>query len=44
VSRAARSQNGSHIPPGTIVRVIHAGPGSLTVTPAEYLGQQTSRR
>jgi hypothetical protein len=36
VSRAARAQNGAHIPPGTIVRVVHAGPGSLTVTPTEY--------
>jgi hypothetical protein len=36
VSRAARAQNGGHIPPGTIVRVVHAGPGSLTVTPTEY--------
>lgn len=44
VSRAARSQNGAHIPPGTIVRVIHAGPGSLTVTPTEYLGQSAAAR
>jgi hypothetical protein len=36
VSRAARSQNGGHIPPGTVVKVVHVGPGSITVTPAEY--------
>lgn len=44
VSRAARSQNGAHLPPGTVVRVVHVGPGSLTVTPAEYLGQPVSTR
>jgi len=36
VSRPARAQNGAHIPPGTAVRVVHVGPGSITVTPAEY--------
>jgi membrane-bound ClpP family serine protease len=40
VSRAARSQNGAHIPPGTVVRVVHVGPSSVTVTPAEYFSSQ----
>jgi hypothetical protein len=39
VSRAARAQSGGHIPPGTVVRVVHVGPGSITVAPAEYFSR-----
>ncbi|MGD9933811.1 MAG: hypothetical protein AB7T37_08815 [Dehalococcoidia bacterium] len=36
VSRAARSQSGGHIAPGTAVRVVNVGPTSITVAPVDY--------
>lgn len=36
VSKAARSQSGGHIAPGTVVRVVNVGATSITVTPVDY--------
>lgn len=43
ITRSARSQHGDRLPPGTAVRVVHAGPGSLTVTPIQRDSDGTDR-
>src|SRR5690606_32912822 len=41
IARAARSHSGAAIPAGTVVRVLQAGPGSLTVTPVQSFSAAT---